>query len=154
MWILHDGHPVQLMAFLFPEAAPPLTDDSQRLVQYTDAAVASRLRAEVERLTAERDEWQRRMLHLCDFFGNPTPSESEYLSTPATPEQLYTWAVNRAVTIRHRRVVQLTLDPDTIARLDEMASRCVVSRSGMVERLVREADMPIPRTSGAKRESD
>ena len=53
---------------------------------------------------------------------------------------------------RKRPIVQLTLSPDAIARLDEMATRCGETRSGMVERLVRDAEMPRPRTAG-KREA-
>lgn len=55
---------------------------------------------------------------------------------------------------RARPVVQITLSPDARKRLDEMAARCGETRSGMVERLVREADMPRPRTSGAARPGD
>jgi hypothetical protein len=43
---------------------------------------------------------------------------------------------------RKRPLVHLSLSPDAIARLAEMATRCGETRSGMVERLVREAEMP------------
>jgi hypothetical protein len=46
------------------------------------------------------------------------------------------------MTTRRRPVVQLTMSPDAIARLDEMAERNGETRSGMAERLVREAHMP------------
>lgn len=52
------------------------------------------------------------------------------------------------VTIRKRPIVQLTLSPEAIARLDEMSTRCGETRSGMVERLVREAEMPRQRPAG------
>jgi len=55
---------------------------------------------------------------------------------------------------RKRPLVHVSLSPDAIARLDEMATRCGETRSGMVERLVREAEMPRPRTGYAKRETD
>ena len=42
---------------------------------------------------------------------------------------------------RKRPVVQLTLSDDARERLDEMATRCGETRSGMVERLIREAGM-------------
>jgi len=43
---------------------------------------------------------------------------------------------------RRRPIVQLTLSDDARKRLDEIATRCGETRSGMVERLVREAEMP------------
>ncbi len=49
---------------------------------------------------------------------------------------------------RKRPLVHLSLSPDAIARLDEMATRCGETRSGMVERLVRDAEMPRPKTAG------
>jgi hypothetical protein len=52
------------------------------------------------------------------------------------------------VTTRKRPVVQLTLSPEAIARLDEMATRCGETRSGMVERLVQDAEMPRPKSAG------
>ncbi len=45
-------------------------------------------------------------------------------------------------TKRKRPVVQLTLSPEARKRLDKMAASCGETRSGMVERLVREAKMP------------
>ena len=48
---------------------------------------------------------------------------------------------------RKRPLVHLSLSIDAIARLDEMATRCGESRSRMVERLVREAEMPRPRAT-------
>ena len=57
---------------------------------------------------------------------------------------------------RRRPLLHLSLSPDAIARLTEMATRCGETRSGMVERLVRDAEMPSPKTvlrrenSGAK----
>ncbi len=52
---------------------------------------------------------------------------------------------------RKRPLVHLSLSPDAIARLDEMATRCGESRSGMVERLIRETEMPRVRPAGAER---
>ena len=52
---------------------------------------------------------------------------------------------------RKRPVVQLTLSPDAIARLDEMAVRCGETRSGMVERLIRDTDLPRPKPVGQPR---
>jgi len=49
---------------------------------------------------------------------------------------------------RTKPVVQLTLSNEARERLDEMATRCGETRSGMVERLVRETEMPRPRTAG------
>ena len=46
---------------------------------------------------------------------------------------------------RKRPVVQLTLSEEARDRLDEMASRCGESRSGMAERLIRETEMPRPK---------
>lgn len=54
----------------------------------------------------------------------------------------------RGAVTRKRPVVQLTLSDDARKRLDEMATRCGETRSGMVERLVREAEMPRPKTAG------
>jgi len=47
---------------------------------------------------------------------------------------------------RKRPLVHLSLSPDAIARLAEIATRRGESRSGVVERLVREAEMPRPRS--------
>lgn len=49
---------------------------------------------------------------------------------------------------RKRPLVHLSLSPEAIARLDEMATRCGETRSGMVERLIRDAEMPRPRPGG------
>ena len=49
---------------------------------------------------------------------------------------------------RRRLIVQITLSDDARKRLDEMATRCGETRSGMVERLVRDAEMPRPKTAG------
>jgi metal-responsive CopG/Arc/MetJ family transcriptional regulator len=46
---------------------------------------------------------------------------------------------------RNKPVVALTMSVELIARLDEMAQRCCVTRSAMVERLVRDAEMPRPK---------
>ena len=51
------------------------------------------------------------------------------------------------MTARKRRVVQVTLSTEAIVRIDEMATRCGETRSGMVERLIREAEMPRPKTA-------
>lgn len=48
------------------------------------------------------------------------------------------------------RVSRLSESPDAIARLAEIATRCGETRSGMVERLVREAEMPRPKTAGKR----
>ena len=50
------------------------------------------------------------------------------------------------MTVRKRPLVHLSLSPDAIERLTEMASRCGETRSGMVERLIREGEMPRPKT--------
>jgi len=52
---------------------------------------------------------------------------------------------------RRRPVVQLTLSDEARQRLDEMATRCGETRSGMVERLIREAEMPRPKTAGTSK---
>ena len=44
------------------------------------------------------------------------------------------------MTTRNRPLVHLSLSPDAIARLQEIATRCGESRSAVVERLVRDAD--------------
>jgi hypothetical protein len=54
------------------------------------------------------------------------------------------------MTVRKRPLVHLTLSPDAIARLAEMATRCGETRSGVVERLIREAEMPRPKTAGTR----
>ena len=55
------------------------------------------------------------------------------------------------MTVRKRPLVHLSLSPDAIARLAEIATRCGETRSGVVEKLIREAEMPRPRTAGAAR---
>ncbi len=52
---------------------------------------------------------------------------------------------------RKRPLVHLSLSPDAIARLAEIATRCGETRSGVVEKLIREAEMPRPRTASATR---
>lgn len=52
------------------------------------------------------------------------------------------------MTIRKRPLVHLSLSPAAIARLAEIATRCGETRSGVVERLIREAEMPRPRPAG------
>ena len=52
---------------------------------------------------------------------------------------------------RKRPLVHLSLSPEAIARLAEIATRCGETRSGVVEKLIREAEMPRPRTAGATR---
>ena len=49
-------------------------------------------------------------------------------------------------TLRKRPLVHLSLSPEAIARLKEIATRCGESSSGMVERLIRDAEMPRPKT--------
>jgi hypothetical protein len=49
---------------------------------------------------------------------------------------------------RKRPLLHLSLSPDAIARLKEMATRCGESSSSVVEKLIREAPMPRPRTVG------
>jgi hypothetical protein len=51
---------------------------------------------------------------------------------------------------RKRPPVTLTLSTEARDRLDEMATRCGETRSGMVEKLVRETEMPRPLTAGTK----
>jgi hypothetical protein len=45
---------------------------------------------------------------------------------------------------RHRPVIQLTLSPDAIARLDKITARLGIARSAWVEQVVRTAPMPHP----------
>ena len=52
------------------------------------------------------------------------------------------------MTVRKRPLVHLSLSPDAIARLAEIATRCGETRSGVVEKLIREAEMPRPKTAG------
>ncbi len=55
---------------------------------------------------------------------------------------------------RKRPLVHLSLSPDAIARLQEIATRCGESRSAVVERLVRDAEMPRAHIGHATRETD
>ena len=50
--------------------------------------------------------------------------------------------------VRRRPLVHLSLSPDALSRLAEIATRCGETRSGVVERLIRDADMPRPRSAG------
>lgn len=43
---------------------------------------------------------------------------------------------------RKRKVRSITLSDEAQVRLDEMAKRCGLARSTMIERLVRDAEMP------------
>ncbi len=52
------------------------------------------------------------------------------------------------VTVRKRPLVHLSLSPEALGRLAEIATRCGETRSGVVERLIREAEMPRPRSAG------
>lgn len=52
------------------------------------------------------------------------------------------------MTTRKRPLVHLSLSPDAIARLSEIATRCGETRSGVVERLIRECEMPRPKPAG------
>ena len=62
------------------------------------------------------------------------------------------WGSSRGVGMtRKRPLVHLSLSPEAIARLAEIATRCGETRSGVVEKLIREAEMPRPRTAGATR---
>jgi hypothetical protein len=54
------------------------------------------------------------------------------------------------MTFRKRPLVHLSLSPAAIARLAEIATRCGETRSGVVERLIREAEMPRPKTAGTR----
>ncbi len=58
------------------------------------------------------------------------------------------------MTNRKRPLVHLSLSPDAIARLSEIATRCGESRSAVVERLVRDAEMPRPLMGHATRKPD
>jgi len=49
---------------------------------------------------------------------------------------------------RRRPLVHLSLSTDALSRLAEIATRCGETRSGVVERLIRDAEMPRPRTAG------
>ena len=51
------------------------------------------------------------------------------------------------MTVRKRPLLHLSLSPDAIERLKEIATRCGESSSGVVERLVREAEMSRPKTA-------
>ena len=53
---------------------------------------------------------------------------------------------------RKRPLVHLTLSPDAIARLAEIATRSGETRSGVVERLIRECEMPRLKPAGQARE--
>ena len=55
---------------------------------------------------------------------------------------------------RKRPLVHLSLSPDAIARLSEIARRGGESRSGIVEKLIREAEMPRTCMSYVKRDLD
>lgn len=52
---------------------------------------------------------------------------------------------------RRRPLLHLSLSPGAIERLKEIATRCGETRSGVVEKLIREAEMPRPRTVGVAR---
>jgi hypothetical protein len=52
---------------------------------------------------------------------------------------------------RRRPIVNVTISPEAIARLDEMAIRSGQSRSAAIERLIRQA--PMPRSHAASKES-
>jgi hypothetical protein len=54
---------------------------------------------------------------------------------------------SKTVATRKRPVCQITLSNTARERLDEMATRCGETRSGMVEKLVRETEMPRPKTA-------
>jgi hypothetical protein len=49
---------------------------------------------------------------------------------------------------RKRPLVHLSLSPEAIARLAEIATRSGETRSGTVDRLIREAEMPRPKPAG------
>jgi hypothetical protein len=49
---------------------------------------------------------------------------------------------------RKRPLVHLSLSPEAIARLTEIATRSGETRSGVVERLIRSAEMPRPKPAG------
>ncbi len=55
---------------------------------------------------------------------------------------------------RKRPLLHLSLSPDAIERLTEMATRCGETRSGMVERLIRDAEMPRPKTAPRRDNSE
>jgi len=44
--------------------------------------------------------------------------------------------------MRRRPLIHCSLSTEAIARLDKLAARCGETRSGMVERLIREAELP------------
>ena len=50
------------------------------------------------------------------------------------------------MTVRKRPLVHLSLSPDAIARLKEIATRCGESSSAVVERFIWKAEMPRPKT--------
>jgi predicted transcriptional regulator len=52
------------------------------------------------------------------------------------------------VVTRRRPLVHLSLSPDAIARLAEIATRRGETRSAVVEKWIRDAEMPRPKTAG------
>ena len=66
----------------------------------------------------------------------------------AARKTAYLTSSDRVATLKSTKLVQITLSNEARQRLDEMATRCGETRSGMVERLVREAEMPRPKTAG------
>ena len=50
-------------------------------------------------------------------------------------------------TARKRPLLHLSLSPDAIARLKEIATRCGESSSAVVERFIWKAEMPRPKTA-------
>ncbi len=55
---------------------------------------------------------------------------------------------------RTRPAKLLTMSPEAWERLDAIAARAGQSRSATVERLVREAEMPRPKTAGTRTSAD
>lgn len=52
---------------------------------------------------------------------------------------------------RKRPLVHLSLSTDALARLAEIAARSGEPRSGVVERLIRDAEMPRPKAAKPER---
>jgi hypothetical protein len=56
------------------------------------------------------------------------------------------------MTTRRRPLIHLSLSPEALTRLAEIATRSGETRSGVVERLVREAEMPRAKPAGQRKD--
>jgi len=82
---------------------------------------------------------------VCVKYDNPRHADV----THGTFDARNLWGVGKATTVRKRPLVHLSLSPSAISRLAEIATRCGETRSGAMERLIREAEMPRPMTAAA-----